>query len=529
MKKAISLLLVLALTITFAACGKPDTSKPDEGAANGDAEYKDTLVVGTYSDQDTLDPHMNVTNDKVLRLIYDNLLTYDAQGKAIGALAETWESSEDGLTWTFHLRSGVKFQNGDDCTASDVLATYTRLLDENNALRYTSQASWIDTVSAPDDKTIVITLDGPHGCVEADMCAQYMSIMDEKYLEKYGNDIGIDPETINGTGPYKVTSWDADEQMTFVANENWWQGEVGTQNMIYKIIPENSSRALAIETGEVDILDRPAVDDVARLKETEGLTVFAAPGYGLQGFQFNCSDLSVCKDVKVRQAISYAIDREALVSALLGDIEETATGGPLTPHIFGYYDFGVIKQDIEKSKALLKEAGFADGTDIRMMTYNGYNKGDEMAEVLKDQLSGVGINVTITSVDGATFNATLNGLKPEDVPYDMFIMGYGGSTLDADSSLRRICVSSDDGLNTNNYGWYSNAKVDQLLNDAAVENDQELRKEMYKEAQQIIYLDDPFAVYLNIRNAIYVHSDKVENFSVSPSVIVEFEKVKVRV
>lgn len=537
MKRALALLLAAALAVSMTACGQASTSASagtassgagSTAAASASAQYKDTLVVGTYSDQDTLDPQMNVTNDKVLRLIYDGLLNYDDNGKVIGALAETWEHSDDGLTWTFHLRKGVKFQNGDDCTASDVLATYNRLLDTKNALRYTTQASWISSVEAPDDSTVVIKLAGPHGCVEADLCAQYMGIMDEDTIAKYGADIGTDPDTINGTGPYKVTSWDADEQMTFVANDNWWGGKVGTKNLVYKVIPEASARAIAIETGEVDVLDRPAVDDVSRLKATDGLTVYAAPGYGLQGFQFNCSDLSVCKDVKVRQAISYAIDRDTIVSSLLGDIDETPTHGPLTPQVFGYYDFGVIKQDTTKAKQLLAEAGYANGLDIRMMTYNGYNKGDELAEVLKDQLAQVGINVTIDSVDGATFNADLNGLTPDKLPYDMFIMGFGGSTLDADASLRRICVTSSDGLNTNNYGWYSNAQVDKLLNDAAVEMDQDKRLEMYKEAQQIIYIDDPFAIYLNLRNAIYVYTDKVENFAVNPQVIVEFEKIKVR-
>lgn len=156
-------------------------------------------------------------------------------------------------------------------------------------------------------------------------------------------------------------------------------------------------------------------------------------------------------------------------------------------------------------------------------------KGVELAEAIKDNLGKVGINATIDSVDGATFNASLNGITPDQMSWDMFIMGYGGlGGLDCDGCLRRVFVTSSDGLNTNNYGWYSNARVDELLNGAIVEMDQEKRKEMYKEAQQILYLDDPVAVYFNLRSSIFVMTDKVEGFSMNATQRVEFEKIKVR-
>ena len=152
----------------------------------------------------------------------------------------------------------------------------------------------------------------------------------------------------------------------------------------------------------------------------------------------------------------------------------------------------------------------------------------ELAEVCKQQLAEVGVNVTIETVDSATFNAALNGITPEEMPWDMFIMGFGGSGLDADASLRRVWHTSEDGLNTSNYGWYSNARVDELLDAAVTEMDQEKRAEMYAEIQQIIYLDDPVAVFMNLRSSLYITTDKVENFSVNPLQVVEYEKIKVK-
>lgn len=374
-----------------------------------------------------------------------------------------------------------------------------------------------------------MTLSYPYGIVEDVLSGQSCFIMDKDYIDKYGYDLGIDPETINGTGPYKITSWDADEQMTFEANENWWGGVPGCTKMVYKVIPEANSRAMALETGEVDLLDRPSVSDYARLCELDGMVGVSQPGYGLQGFQFNCSDNSVCKDTLVRQAISYAIDRETIVTSLYGTIGETATHAPVTPNVFGYYDFGVVPYDVEKSKELLAQAGYPNGFDLSLMTYAGYNKGVELAEAVKQYLDAVGVNTTIETVDGATFNASLNGLTPDDFKWDMFIMGFGAiGGVEADAALRRVCVTSSDGLNTNNYGWYSNSRVDELLTGAVVEMDKEKRKEMYHEAEQIIYLDDPFAVYMNLRSDLYVMTDKVENFNINTAQVVEFEKIKVR-
>ena len=529
---------VLAAAI-LAGCGSAATTTPsgttatgNTGAAStGDVKYKDTLIVAGYGDSDTLDPQKNVTHEKVLRELYEGLLEIDPDtGDFVGALAETWEHSDDYMTWTFHLRKGVKFaSSGKEMTSADVVATFDRLLDKENPGRYYQNVEFLDTVTAPDDYTVQMTLGHAYGPVEDTLTQACTYIMNKDYLEKYGDDIGFDPETIDGTGPYKLVSWSVDEEADMVANENWWRGEVGTKNLIYKIIPEASSRAMAIETGEVDIMDRPGVDDVARLEQTDGLVVFNKPGYGIHGFQYNCSEGHVTADTKVRQAIMYAIDKETICQALYGSIGESATHGPLAPQYFGYVDLGVQPYDVEKAKALLAEAGYPDGFDLSVMTYNGYNKGVELAETIKEYLSKVGINVTIDSVDGATFNASLNGITPAEMKWDMFIMGYGGlGGLDCDGCLRRVFVTSSDGLNTNNYGWYSNARADELLNGAVTEMDPEVRKQMYEEAEKIIYLEDPVAVYFNLRSSIFVMTDKVEGFSMTATQRVEFEKIRVR-
>lgn len=267
-KKQLALLLAMAVFTASAlsACQPPphsgvpsqeNTSADSETSAkegeSAEVSYKDTLIVAAYGDQDSMDPQTNVNNDKMLRLVYNSLLTHDEGIGIIGDLAESWEASEDNMTWTFHLKQGVKFHNGKELTAADVKASYDRLLNKEDPVRYTDTMDFIDHCEIVDDYTVNLVLSRAYGAVEASLCLHANMIMDADYIEQYGHDIGIDVDTINGTGPYKLLSWDLDEQMTFEANPDYFDGVAETPNLIVQVIPEASARTLAIETGQVDI------------------------------------------------------------------------------------------------------------------------------------------------------------------------------------------------------------------------------------------------------------------------------------
>lgn len=260
---AVSMVMVASM---LTGCGGSAASTSSSNAsaetattAADNVEYKDTLVVGEYGDSDSLDPQKNVSHDKIERELYEGLLEIDPDtGEFKGCLAESWEHSDDYMTWTFHLRKGVKFaSSGKEMTSADVVATFDRLLDKEHPGRYYQNVEFIDTVTAPDDYTVVMTLAHAFGAVEDTLTQACTFILNKDYIDQYGDDMGFDPATIDGTGPYKLVSWDVDEQVVMEASENWWRGEAGTKNLIVKIIPEASSRAMAIETGEVDIIDRP--------------------------------------------------------------------------------------------------------------------------------------------------------------------------------------------------------------------------------------------------------------------------------
>lgn len=511
---------------------QPENSNEPAQAGNDDVKYKDTIILATATEQNYMDGQMNNTNDKVLRTVYSSLVMRDSENNIVGDLADHWETSEDGLVWTFYLRQDVKWHNGKQFTSADVKASYDRLLNAENPVRYTSTMSLITGCNVVDDYTIELTTADPCPMMLATLCHRANLILDADYIEKYGTELGLTAESCNGTGPYVLKQWDMGEQMVFEAFPDYFKGEAPTKNFIIQVMPEASSRAVALETHEVDIADGCSSQDVLRFMEEGadmGIVVNFYPYQGLHGFQFNCAH-PIIKDTKIRQAISYAIDREAMIDALYAPIGEYCATAPLSEVVWGYYNFGVIKQDLEKSKQLLAEAGYPDGFEFSIQVYEGYNNALASAEMIVADLAKVGIIATIEVVDNAAFKAArANRTYPgEDFPWGMFIMGFGPGTLDADEGLRRIWETSYKGDNNNNYGWYSNSKVDELLNKAKVEMDEETRKELYKEAMQIIYIDDPAAVFTNQRKLIYCMSDKVEGFQVDMRNAINYTTLKCR-
>ena len=524
MKKQLARLLALCLCAVLTLGCIP-------AALAETVQYKDTVTLATGTDQNYMDGQMNNTNDKVLRTVYSSLVKRNTQNEIVGDLAESWEVSDDNLTWTFHLRKGVKFHNGKEFTAKDVKASYDRLLNQESPVRYTSTMSFITSVTVVDDYTVEMFTQNPSPAMLANLCHRANLILDADYIEKYGKDLGLTAESCNGTGPYVLKQWDMGERMVFESFPDYFEGEAPTKNFIIEIMPEAASRAIALEMGEVDIADGCSSVDVLRFMEddNDGVSVNFYTYQGLHGFQFNCAN-EYLKDTRLRQAVSYAIDRHAIIDALYAPLGEYCATSPLSEVVWGYYDFGVVEQDQAKAKQLMAEAGYPDGFSFSIMVVETYNQALASAEMIVAQLAEVGITATIEVVDNAGFKSVMgNRSYPgENFPYGMFIMGFGPGSLDADEGLRRIWVTSPNGNNDNNYGWYSNARVDELLNAAAIEMDEDTRREMYREAMQILYIDDPAAVFTNQRRLIYCMSEKVEGFQVDMRNAINYTTLRCR-
>lgn len=538
MKKLLTLILCLAMVLTvFVGCSS--TPATEEGAsASGDAaqgeaadsEYKDTLVFAMNTDVQSLDPQIqnDTTSEQVVKMLYNTLLKFQDDGTVVGDLAESWSVSEDKLTWTFNLKQGVKFHNGKELTSADVKATFDRALNaEAGGLRTTEIIKMFTAVEAPDPYTVTITTDGPYGPMESLMCNMSLGIMDADYIEQYGLDLGTSAEGENGTGPFKVVSWERDQEIVVERFDDYFGTPAKLQTVVYTVIPEAASRVIALETGEVDVIDKPTDEDLARLEaDTENFTVLRKPTISQRLFRFGCND-PIISNTKVRQAIVYAIDRQAIIDALFTGSAYPSTA-PLAPVTFGYSDLGEIEQDLELAKSLLAEAGYPDGFDTKIVTTERYQNGIELAEIISQQLAEIGINAEIEVWEWSALSASWNGITADEFDQPIFIMGAGPSMRDADGGLRGLYTTSETGLNDRNYGFYSNAEVDALIEQGMQETDQQKRVEIYKEAMEILYREDPVAFWLFDMYGLAITSSKVEGVTLSPISTITFENATVK-
>lgn len=538
MKKLLTLILCLAMVLSvFAGCSS--TPATEEGASSSgeaaqgeaaDSEYKDTLVFAMNTDVQSMDPQIqnDTTSEQVVKMLYNTLLKFEDDGTVVGDLAESWSVSEDKLTWTFNLKQGVKFHNGKELTSADVKATFDRALNaEAGGLRTTEIIKMFTSVEAPDPYTVTITTDGPYGPMESLMCNMSLGIMDADYIEQYGLDLGTSVEGENGTGPFKVVSWERDQEIVVERFDDYFGTPAKLQTVVYTIIPEAASRVIALETGEVDVIDKPTDEDLARLEaDTENYTVLRKPTISQRLFRFGCND-PIMSNTKVRQAIVYAIDRQAIIDALFAGSAYPSTA-PLAPVTFGYSDLGEIEQDLELAKSLLAEAGYPDGFDTKIITTERYQNGIELAEIISQQLAEIGINAEIEVWEWSALSASWSGVTADEFDQPIFIMGAGPSMRDADGGLRGLYTTSETGLNDRNYGFYSNAEVDALIEQGMQETDQQKRVEIYKEAMEILYREDPAGFWLFDMYGLAITSSKVEGVTLSPISTVTFENATVK-
>ena len=465
MKKLLTVLLALAMAFTMVFAT----------AASAEDGYKDSITWVIGNDQDILDPQNNVSNSKVIPQYYNGLLGYDNDGNVVCKIAESYEASEDKMTWTFHLRQDVYFHSGRHCTAHDFEATFDRLLNTENPQRYTSNASFIDTAVATDDYTFVITLKEPKAFFLQAIAKQWAFVLNPEYIEKYGADLGKTAESVDGTGPFKCTQWDKGEVMKFEAFENYYEGAPLTHEIVMKIVPEQTSRAIAVETAQADIADGVSPDDAVRLDALDGVTVSKTDGNGCHLFQFNCaSDHAPMSIPAVRQAICYAIDRNAICEYLYSGLGETPIDSIMAPSVAGYSSVGVVPYDPEKAKQLLAEAGYPDGFDMTITVPSNYQPHMDTAQVLVEQLKAIGVNATIQPVEWASWLSDVYTGRQ----YQATVVGVDASNMTARALLERFTSTA-----SNNFINYNDPEYDALFAQAQTTADDAEQTALYKQME----------------------------------------------
>jgi peptide/nickel transport system substrate-binding protein len=474
----------------------------------------DKLIHGAASEPRSLDPyyHSETPTNSMNKNIYDCLVDFDAELNIKPALALKWENP-DNLTWVLHLRKDVKFHDGTPFTAQDVKFSIERCKTwEKSGFKAT--AGQIDTVEVVDDYTVKITTKKPFGILPRKL-AQIM-IMSKKFVEANTPEYLTDHAV--GTGPYKLEEWIKGDSLTLTANEDYFRGPPTIKEVVLKPLTNAPTRTAALLSGEVHLMDDVPVRDVNRIKAAKEVSVSTRPSLRLIYLQMDQDRVDSPKvqsptgknplmDVRVRKAIYYGIDEEAIVKHVMNGFAVPA--GQLYPSsVFGYDE--TIERppyDPEKAKALLKEAGYPDGFGITLDSPNDrYVNDDKIAQAIASSLARIGVKVNVNAIPKKTFFPMTDR---RDTSF--FLIGWSCADGDASAFLDGIAHTYDPekGYGRYNRGRYSNPKVDELIEDSSGTVDQEERLGLMKKAQKLVLEDQAF-IPLHFQEDIYAKSDSLD-------------------
>lgn len=498
---AISLVGMTAL----AGCTSSD-STADKGKATTDPKAGGTLTIARKADANNLDPQF-ITNipsaNYIFGKVYEGLLRTDKNMEYQPSLAVEWKQVDD-ITWEFKLREGVAFHDGTPFTADAVKKTMQRALDPKVNSPRASNFSMVKEVKAVDNYTVQFILDYPYAPILSILASNEGSILSPKAIAEHSDTLAKNPV---GTGPFKFQSWTPGQEMILAKNDSYWGDIPKVDNVIYKVVPEDTTRIAMVESGEAQIGDQLPVTELERVQGSSDMTLSRTEGLGVEYIGFNVKKKPF-DDVRVRQAIAHAIEKDSIIKGVYNNVGSRASSA-LSPKVIGFnpnlqdYDYNV-----NKAKELLAEAGYPNGFKTSIVTDDRKER-INLGEVIQSQLKGIGIELEIKVMEyGAYLDVTGKG------EHNMFIGGWGNATGDADYNQYNVFHSSSQG-SKGNLAFYSNPEVDKLIEAGRREKDLEKRKAIYAKAQDIELKDSPLIPIRTIDH-VSVTAKNVKGFWLNP-------------
>ena len=482
-----------------------------------------TLIFGRGGDSVGLDPALEVDGEsfKVCDNIYDTLLQYKRDSTELEpALATGWESSEDGLTWTFHLRKGVTFHDGTPFNAEAVLFSLNRQHEEAHPFHKGSGVYnyWIDTglaqivdkITAVDEFTVQIHLKSAYAPFIYTIAITPFSIVSPTAVQKWGADFTNHPV---GTGPFKFVRWDRNDKIVLEANEAYWGGRPLLDRVIFRSIPDNSVRLIALQDGSLHTMEFPNPDDLQRIRDDARLELITQPGMSIGYLAMNM-DKEPFGNLKVRQAINHAINKAVIIEHLYQGMGIPAKN-PIPPTLWSYDDsIEDYAYNPELAKKLLAEAGYPDGFETTLWALPVPRPyipdGRALAEVIQSELRNVGIRADIETYEWSTYlEKTKNG------EHDMAMLGWSADLGDPDNFFYYLLSKSAAKKPAGNIAFYRSDAMQDVLERARAITEREKRVALYKEAQAIFHTDVPW-VPLAHAQQILVINKKVKNLTLHP-------------
>jgi peptide/nickel transport system substrate-binding protein len=477
-----------------------------------------TLNVGISADATQFDPAQTQDNPSLWTEmeIFSRLVRVNNAGTDIeGDLAEKWDVSADGTVYTFHLRPEAKFSDGTPVTADDVKYSIERGMGDNTLNAWTFDA--VKSVEAVDPHTVKITLKGPAAPFANDIALWGASIVSKAAAEKEGADFGTKPV---GSGPFMLDSWEKGRQITLKKNPYYWEKDAKGNQLPYLdqlnllVLTDDNTRMLKLQAGEIDAaLDIP-YNQLGPLGQNSNLQIFATPLYGITNIALNQSKKEFT-DIKVRQAMNYAIDRDALVKTALFGYGRPACS-PINL-VWFYTDKYCYSYDLDKAKSLMAASSAPEGFKTSLMVPAGDAVSNQLAVMVKDMLSKINIDVAIDPIDSGTLWDRYTKMD-----YEMS-MGSGTSdNLDPNSNMLFCCVS-DGGAHSSYTGW-KDPDVDAVFRQTQTAMDFNKRGQLYDQFQKLVMERGPFLELVHQVNR-YGNVKKVHNFFLDPTAHWHFEYV----
>ncbi len=489
MKKAMSLLLALVMVLSLAACGS--------GGSADDSSSGTTLVYGS-ADYTRINPAMD-EHGEINLLLFNGLTAHDGNDQIVPGLAETWDYDEQTYTYTFHLREGVKWHDGEPFTADDVKFTIEAIMDPENGSENAPNYEDVEEITVIDAQTVAFRLTEPNVAFLEYMT---MGILPQHLLagqDMQESDFFRSPV---GTGPYKLESWDAGQSIVLVKNEDYYLGAPKIDRVIFKIVPDDNAQAVQLQSGELDLalLDPKNAQSFAG---ADGYTCYDMTTADYRGILFNFANDYWTANRDIIPAICYAIDRQAIVdSVLLG--EGMPAYGPLQRNIYNDESVEHYDYNPDKARAILEDAGCTLGADgyytrggeqlaFTISVMSGEQDRIDIAQAAAQQIRAIGINCTVEIPAQMDWGGQMACL-----------IGWG-SPFDADDHTYKV-FGTDKGAN---YSSYSNAAVDEALTKARQSDDPAVRKAYYADFQQALAADPAYAFICYI-DANYVAKSNIK-------------------
>ena len=515
-KKFIAILSVLAMLFAVGCsaqqapeAAETDTSTSSEVSAPAEeADQTFTYVCGT--EPSTLDPHMaNATIDGQMCLqISEPLVMRNQKSEIVPWLTERWEANENGTVWTFKLRQDVTFTDGEPFNAEAVKYNFDRIGNPDTKSPKVSIVRMIESTNVIDEYTVEFVLNTPCSVFLAQVSSYTCSMLSPKACEEYGAEVGRNPV---GTGPLMLKDWNYGSSLTFVRNDNYWGTPATTEEVEVKIVAEDTSRVMMLKTGDADVIANVPMVQIADLESDNNVKVILEEGYRTIFIGMTSGKVEELADVRVRQAINYAIDQQTIIDTLLRGIATYPDSGMVSSVIDNSaLGVGCYEYNVEKAKQLLTEAGYPNGFSITLDTPEGrYAMDRQVAEVIQAMLAEIGINVEINVLDWGAY--TERGVNGE---HELFLLGMGCPTGDPEYNLYQ-----NFGRGSQNYSFYTNELVDKLLEDQASIVDPDARYDVMYQLQKEL-VDDACAVPLYYEMQSYGCRSNVDGFILYPNEII---------